>query len=94
MESMLKGEPKEITAPLPETGERHIRYLEDMTPEQREETLKRFFDGIIKEPLDPMPELEPGKYRVHRTIDIGSPDKPALIFKDINNYEAEWVLSL
>ena len=38
MESMLKGEPKEITAPLPKTGERHIRYLEDMTPEQREET--------------------------------------------------------
>ena len=87
MELTLKGEPKETAAP-------HIRYLEDMTPEQREETLKRFFDGIIKEPLDPMPELEPGKYRVHRTIDIGSPDKPALIFKDINNYEAEWVLSL
>ncbi len=94
MELTLKGELEEITAFLLETGKRHIRYLEDMTPEKREETLNRFFDGIIKEPLDPLPVLETDKYRVRRAIIIGSHDKPALIFKDISNYEAEWVLSL
>lgn len=94
MELTVEYNPEEIAVPLPETEGRHKRYLEDMSPEQREEILGRFFNGIIKEPLDSPSECKTGGFRVHRCIEIGTHDKPALIFTDINDYEAEWVLSL
>ena len=44
MELTVEYNPEEIAVPLPETEGRHKRYLEDMSPEQREEILGRFFN--------------------------------------------------